>query len=80
MRHYSTKAMIERCCGLLGTPDVTDWETGFIEITLTPPAAQPDLVDKARAPKKKTAAEKIGTDADPFANTDIPPLETEQSE
>ena len=31
MRHYSTKAMIERCLGLLGTDDLNAWETGFIE-------------------------------------------------
>lgn len=51
-----------------------------IEITLTPPTEkQADLVDKARkAPKKKTAAEKVGGEDDPFANTDIPPLDPEQ--
>lgn len=49
-----------------------------IEITLTPPAAQPDLVEKAGKPKrerKKTAAEKVGGDDDPFAGTDIPPID-----
>jgi hypothetical protein len=52
-----------------------------IEITLTPPAAaQPDLVDKAKGSrgKKKTAAEKA--DENPFANTDIPPLDPEAEE
>jgi hypothetical protein len=48
-----------------------------IEITLTPPAKEPDLVDKAKGGrgKKKTAAEKA--DENPFANTDIPPLDPE---
>lgn len=50
-----------------------------IEITLTPPTEkQADLVDKAKAPKKKTAAEKAGGADDPFAGTDIPPLKPEQ--
>jgi hypothetical protein len=41
-----------------------------IEITLTPPEAkQADMVDKVKAPKKKTAAEKA--DEDPFANSDL---------
>ena len=31
MRHYSTKSMIERLCGLLGTDDLNEWETGFVE-------------------------------------------------
>lgn len=43
-----------------------------IEITLTPPTEkQADLVDKAKAPKKKTAAEKAGGSDDPFANSDL---------
>lgn len=31
MRHYSTQSMIERLCGLLGTDDLNEWETGFVE-------------------------------------------------
>jgi hypothetical protein len=52
------------------------------EISLTPPSEkQADLVEqsrKAKAPKKKTAAEKAGGADDPFAGTDIPPLDPEQ--
>lgn len=49
-----------------------------IEITLTPPTEkQADLVDKAgKGSKKKTAAEKAGTDADPFAGSDLAKDET----
>jgi hypothetical protein len=31
MRHYSTQSMIERLLGLLGTDDLNEWETGFLE-------------------------------------------------
>ena len=31
MRHYSTKSMVERLIGLLGTKDLTEWEAGFVE-------------------------------------------------
>ncbi|KAE8757355.1 hypothetical protein FSO04_24355 [Paraburkholderia madseniana] len=52
-----------------------------IEITLAPPEVkQTDFVDqanKAKKPNKKTAAEKVETEGDPFANTDIPPLAEE---
>ena len=30
MRHYSTAVLIERLSGLLDTPDLTDWEQGFV--------------------------------------------------
>lgn len=30
-RTYSTRSMVERLTGLLGTKDLTDWETGFVE-------------------------------------------------
>lgn len=30
-RHYSTKSMIERLCGLLDTDDLNQWEAGFVE-------------------------------------------------
>lgn len=31
MKHYSTKSMTEMLTGLLGTDDLTEWETGFVE-------------------------------------------------
>lgn len=31
MRHYSTKSMIERLTGLLGTSDLNEWEADFVE-------------------------------------------------
>jgi hypothetical protein len=31
MRHYSTAMMIERLSGLLGTKDLTEWETNFVQ-------------------------------------------------
>jgi len=50
-----------------------------IEVTLTPPTEkQADLVEKSKPTKKKTRAEKA--DDDPFAGTDIPPLDPEQQE
>lgn len=30
-RHYSTAVMIEKLVGMLGTDDLSDWETGFVE-------------------------------------------------
>ncbi|PVX77208.1 hypothetical protein [Paraburkholderia unamae] len=30
-QHHSTRSMVERLTGLLGTKDLTDWETGFVE-------------------------------------------------
>jgi hypothetical protein len=43
-----------------------------IEITLTPPTEkQPDLVDKAKGSRKKTAAEKIAEEGDPLAGSDL---------
>jgi hypothetical protein len=41
-----------------------------------PEKKQEDLVDQANKgrSKKKAAAEKVGAEGDPFANTDIPPL------
>jgi hypothetical protein len=30
-RLYSTAVMTERLSGLLGTKDLTDWESGFVE-------------------------------------------------
>lgn len=42
-----------------------------IEITLTPPSAEPDLVDKAKGSRKKTAAEKIAEEGDPLAGSDL---------
>jgi hypothetical protein len=51
---------------------------------LAPENKQADLVDEAnkrsKAAKKKTAAEKVGGEDDPFAGTDIPPLDAEQQE
>lgn len=46
-----------------------------IEITLTPPVAKQAEIKLPKESKKKAAAAKIGTDADPFHGTDIPPLE-----
>ncbi|MFM0263285.1 hypothetical protein [Paraburkholderia sediminicola] len=52
-----------------------------IEITLTPPVAkQADLAPPKETKKKKTAAEKAGTEADPFANTDIPAAQAAAAE
>jgi hypothetical protein len=31
VKHHSTKSMVERLVGLLGTKDLTEWETGFVE-------------------------------------------------
>lgn len=31
MRIYSTRSMVEQLSGLLGTTDLTEWETGFVE-------------------------------------------------
>jgi hypothetical protein len=30
-KHYSTRSMTEMLVALLGTKDLTDWETGFVE-------------------------------------------------
>ncbi|MEM5405803.1 hypothetical protein [Paraburkholderia unamae] len=30
MRHYSTTDMIKRLTGLVGTKDLTDWESNFV--------------------------------------------------
>jgi hypothetical protein len=30
-RHYSTRQMAKQLCGLLGTPDLNAFETGFVE-------------------------------------------------
>lgn len=30
MRHYSTRTMIERLSGMLGTNDLTEWEARFV--------------------------------------------------
>jgi hypothetical protein len=55
------------------------------EISLVPPdtTKQGSLPlegkGKRAAPKKKTAAEKVGGADDPFANTDIPPLQDDES-
>jgi hypothetical protein len=42
-----------------------------IEITLTPPVAKQAEIKLPKESKKKAAADKIGTDADPFANSDL---------
>lgn len=31
MRHYSTATMVEKLSGLLGTDDLNEWESGFVE-------------------------------------------------
>lgn len=42
-----------------------------IEISLTPPTVKQAELVPTKAQKKKAAAEKIGTDADPFAGSDL---------
>lgn len=56
-----------------------------IECTFVAPEdKQVDFVEngknKPKRERKKTAAEKVGGDDDPFAGTDIPPLDPEQQE
>ncbi|CAG4887749.1 hypothetical protein R52603_00504 [Paraburkholderia saeva] len=31
MRHVSTSSMIEKLVGMLGTDDLTEWETSFVQ-------------------------------------------------
>jgi hypothetical protein len=31
MRHVSTAVMIEKLVGMLGTDDLSEWETGFVQ-------------------------------------------------
>jgi hypothetical protein len=47
-----------------------------IEITLTPPVAKQAEIKLPKESKKKAAVDKIGTDADPFSNSDLATDET----